>query len=141
MKKAAKSACNSNNCNTSAFSRDNHHHISVFNRSALYILPILSDRILKRYKDWYFNNINNFYCFIKGIMWNSLHPCPPPPICVWWWRIWWIQVPVRCLRHQECQPKLFLFYQCKCQHSKKGKQPVSIILKIVFISQTSNENS
>lgn len=46
MRKAASSACNSNNC-PSALPRDD-HHTSAHNRNALGVLTISSHRILKR---------------------------------------------------------------------------------------------
>ena len=105
------------------------HCISTCNKSALWIFPVSSHRILKRsvLKDWDFRTLGNFYHFFKDILmgkwmgggsWNG-----------WWVRLPWLLVTHWCFCF--CVFCLFLaalgFSCCKWAFSSCGEVCSSLL--------------
>lgn len=115
QKKAASSACNSQNC-PHAFTWEN-HHTSLSSGSALCGPPITSHRIIKKTqtKGARFLKTNHFYCLIKEIFnWNHFFN----------WKCVEMMFCAMALFSAEALTILSAFafdHQCKCQHSERGK--------------------
>lgn len=118
------------------------HCTSLYSRWPVCILPILSHRILKQMciQGSRFNETVIFFCFIKDILkWSWLFYFVTAGTL--WWRSQWLPAQFHvtsliCAQVPAVHPTLLLYHHCKCQPRERGKEHLSIIMKIVVTLMT-----